>query len=101
MPEGDRIGYANNGIHIMEADGTYVRQVTSRGGGNPSWSPDGKKIAYEGDYLFSDSYYDYDPWIYELYMAHERSGIVVMDADGTNHFRIANSAFSPVWAPVS
>lgn len=102
LPMGDRIGYVNNGIHVMESDGTYVRQVTSRSGGNPSWSPDGRKIAYEGSYLFSDSYYSLDPWIYALHGNPKGwGGIVVVDAHGTNDFRIVNTAYAPVWKPAS
>jgi Tol biopolymer transport system component len=33
-------------IYVMEADGGNVRQLTTRGGTQPSWSPDGARIAY-------------------------------------------------------
>jgi Tol biopolymer transport system component len=51
----------------MDADGDHVQQLTDNDGrdGNPVWSPDGTRIAFESD----------------------RDGtwrIFVMDADGTN-----------------
>ncbi|HKS28172.1 MAG TPA: protein kinase [Pyrinomonadaceae bacterium] len=48
-PDGDRIAFRSTrepaGIYVMEATGENVRLVAV-GGHHPSWSPDGKEIAY-------------------------------------------------------
>lgn len=48
-PGGDRIAFRSTrepaGIYVMEATGENVRLVVA-GGHHPSWSPDGKEIAY-------------------------------------------------------
>ena len=68
----------------MDADGSNPRQLTRRGAGAPSWSPDGTQIAF-------DSYHDGSGNIY------------VMDADGNNLRRLASykkaSARFPSWSP--
>ena len=33
-------------IYVMRADGSGVRRMTRKGGGEPAWSPDGRRIAY-------------------------------------------------------
>ena len=44
-PDGTRIAYSNDGIWVMNADGTDPRQLTDTGF-SPTWSPDGTRIAY-------------------------------------------------------
>ncbi len=46
-PDGSMIAFriADGGIHVMDADGGNVRQLTELGG-DPSWSPDGQEILY-------------------------------------------------------
>lgn len=51
-PGGDRIAFRSTrepaGIYVMEATGENTRLVVA-GGHHPSWSPDGKEIAYSTD----------------------------------------------------
>src|SRR5688572_14970339 len=36
----------NANIYVMKADGTQVTQLTTEGGTEPAWSPDGRQIAF-------------------------------------------------------
>lgn len=46
-PDHTRIAYLHNGTAwVMAADGKGKRQVSDRAAGGPSWSPDGRFIAY-------------------------------------------------------
>lgn len=48
-PSGTKIAFeSNTQIWTMDADGTNLRRLTSDGGMQPSWSPDGQKIVYIG-----------------------------------------------------
>lgn len=67
-------------IFVMNADGTDVKQLTTRGGTQPTWSPDGTRIAY-----LCDRAHEYSS---------EHGTIWVMNAeDGSNKRQIT---FSPV-----
>lgn len=62
---------SNTNIWVMNADGTNLKQFTTNGGLQPSWSPDGKKIVYIG---FTNQ--KYDP---------QNNGTVwIMNIDGSN-----------------
>lgn len=49
-PGGDEIVFVDQGIEIMNADGTDRRVIDSEGGGtSPAWSPDGNQIVFFDD----------------------------------------------------
>ena len=92
----DRDG--DSGIFVMDADGVNVRQITSSEHvSSPSFSPDGKQIAF---FSMSPNYkYGTDMiWDEDVY-----SNIFVVDADGMNVQQLTgfSSCFadSPMWSP--
>ncbi|MFC1562342.1 TolB family protein, partial [candidate division KSB1 bacterium] len=72
-------------IFVMNADGSNQTNLTNNSDydGNPSWSPDGSKIAFDSD----------------------RNGkweIYIMNSDGTNQTRLTNNPSEngfPAWSP--
>jgi Tol biopolymer transport system component len=82
---GDAGDYA---IYVSNADGSGVTDLTSmyldpveNNQGEPVWSPDGTKIAFDND--------SNDP---------SMQGIYLMNIDGTNVHKIADGGF-PAWSP--
>ena len=46
-PDGARLAFSTLGeIHVVNSDGSGLRQITTDGGLWPSWSPDGARIAF-------------------------------------------------------
>jgi Tol biopolymer transport system component len=69
-------------IYIMNADGSQATQLTTEGGADPIWSPDGKRIAFSSD----------------------RTGgcceVFVMNADGTGQAQLTHGGgFAGAWSP--
>ena len=108
-PDGERIAYhrltrdeqcqiADNGIWVMNADGSGQTGLTSGGStildAQPAWSPDGQKIAFRSDR--------------EIYTSSYRDEIYTMNPDGSQVTRLTNTespnngaifSSSPAWSP--
>ena len=87
-PNGTQIAFSQRGIHVMDADGSNVRELNFCGE-SPAWSPDGTQIA------FADS-----PFCFGT--AGGAPDIHIMDADGSNDYTLTNnkvSDSSPAWSP--
>ena len=71
-------------IFVIDADGKNNKQLTNRDGAGPSWSPDGRKIAFESS------------------RSGRHSEIYVMEADGRNQKRLTydfGDNRDPAWSP--
>lgn len=82
-PDGTRIAFTRDGdVHVMNADGTSIRRLTTEGGWNSAWSPDGTKIVFGG-----------------------RGGLFVISAEGGSGLaRLtapgpADADYDPKWSP--
>lgn len=65
-PDGSKLAFEYHAqIGVVNADGTAVRQITSKGHNfRPVWHPDGKRIAFESDDQGTSG--GYQPWIINL-----------------------------------
>lgn len=93
-PTGTRTPLAQYEIYVMNQDGSNMRRLTSsqplEAVRNPTWSPDGKQIAFE-----------FHTYSTELITGF--STIKVMNADGSNVYSIPDlpiGARFPRWSPV-
>ena len=82
----------NYEIYVMDINGDNPQKLTNHPHAdiNPSWSPDGKRIAFMSA---RDGHGGHGPSIYEIY---------VMDADGGNQHRLTNNPSDdryPSWSP--
>jgi Tol biopolymer transport system component len=62
-------------IWVMNADGTDPKQLTTDGGLEPSWSPDGGKIVFIG-------------WTNRRYNPRQNGTVWIMNADGSNKHQL-------------
>jgi Tol biopolymer transport system component len=104
-PDGSRIAFTrnqevgsyttftNDDVFVVDADGGDVRQVTThrigRSAWQPSWSPDGRRIAYvNGDSVATS-------------VPSRWGALFVVDADGSDPQRVTRSSTdsSPAWSP--
>jgi TolB protein len=89
-PDGNRLVFHRSGsttmdsMFVMTVDGTYKRSIYDAPALDPSWSPNGKQIAFV---TWEDN--------------KEKSGIYLMKLDGSGVVQLAADAdpHSPVWSP--
>lgn len=83
-PDGTKIAFTSNRslkrqIHIMNADGSEISQLTSEGENfNPSFSPDGERIAF-------------------VSTRDDNEEIYIMNADGSKQERLTENEVSDLW----
>lgn len=79
--------YSSSEVFLVYADGSEVTRLA--GGSRPSWSPDGKRVAYAQ--TFCDWYY---------YNSCSSSGLGIVNGDGTDaHILTRGNDDEPRWSP--
>jgi PKD repeat protein len=80
-PHAGQIAFSRDGkIYVANTDGTGLVQLTAGPyDGEPAWSPDGSRIAFD--------------------RSGPAAGIYVMAADGSNPVRRVISGYNPTWSP--
>jgi dipeptidyl aminopeptidase/acylaminoacyl peptidase len=73
-------GQRSGGLYVVNPDGSGKRSVVEKAGGTPSWSPDGRTIAFGGGRGNS-------------------SGLNVVNADGSGRQKLTTGGGSPAWSP--
>ena len=84
-PDGNKIAFSNEGLAVINPDGTNYKLLTETPASTIKWSPDGNKIIFNSK---KDGY----------------SKIYVINADGTNQINLTNSSnyeTEPNWSPDS
>ena len=86
-------------IYVMDADGKNQRRLTNNrhDDWDPSWSPDGKRIAFTSSGKVLDAVQ-----AHPLFVEGGPPQIYVMDADGNNQRRLTDTDFAewyPSWSP--
>ncbi len=111
-------GQRSGGLYVMNADGSGKQRLADAGHSTPSWSPDGRKIAFGGDVVNADGSGrqklttggspawspDGQRIAFARYggglAASERHvGVYVMNADGSEQRRLARYGTDPRWSP--
>lgn len=85
-PDERRIAFGAGGIWVVNTDGSGRRRLTGGRDSSPTWSRDGRWIAYEHERR-------------ELTAGEVSTEVLLMRSNGTGHRRIAKRASSPAWSP--
>ena len=94
---GEATTFTDDDVFVMDADGANVRQLTPEVDGSssnqPTWSPDGERIAYVRGPSIHSAVVAVTPLAF--------GELLVVDADGGEAFRLTRSEpdAAPAWSP--